>query len=121
VSKEERLLRAAVKAVVDKKGSNPVILDLREVSSVTDYFLIVSGSTARQVKAMAEAIDEEVSKEKVNPLRTEGVTGAKWILMDYGDFVVHLFEESTRAFYDLERLWRHVPSMPAESFSEGTP
>jgi ribosome-associated protein len=109
---------AAVKAVVEKKGSNPVILDLREVSSITDYFLIASGSTSRQVKAIAEAIDEEISKEKVNPLRTEGVSGGKWILIDYGDFVVHLFEEATRNFYDLERLWRHAPSMPAEAFKE---
>ena len=103
---DERL-RAALHAAGERKALDPVVLDLREVASFTDYFLIASGTNVRQVQAIADAVEEELRKHLgVRPLRVEGYKSAEWILLDYGDFIFHVFEEKSRRFYDLERLWR---------------
>ncbi len=99
---------AAVRAAEDKKALDVVVLDLREVASFTDYFVITSGANARQVQAIADSVEEELKKQKKRPLRIEGYTSAEWVLVDYGDFVVHVFEDKARKFYDLERLWREA-------------
>ena len=96
-------------AAIDKKAYNLVVLDLREHSSVTDYFLICSAGSTRQVKSIAEAVDEQLGKKKVQPLGVEGLPEARWVLMDYGDLVVHVFHHETREIYDLERLWGGAP------------
>ena len=120
---DERLL-VALHAAGERKAHELVVLDLREVASFTDYFLIASGTNVRQVQAIADAVEEELRKHLgVRPLRVEGYKSAEWILLDYGDFIFHVFEEKSRRFYDLERLWRdaaRVPLPPEASGAEGS-
>jgi ribosome-associated protein len=95
----------------DKKAVDPVRLDLREVLGYTDYFVICSGRTDRQTKAIHDGILEGMKKDHgVLPRRVEGLSEARWILMDYLDVVVHVFTPETREFYALERLWGEVPA-----------
>ena len=117
---DERVL-AALHAASEKKAIEPVVLDLREIASFTDYFVIVSGANERQVQAISDEIYESLKKSGHAAARVEGYTTAEWILLDYGDFVVHVFEQKARKFYDLERLWRESKriELPAE-FSAGS-
>ncbi|HSY11529.1 MAG TPA: ribosome silencing factor [Verrucomicrobiae bacterium] len=97
----------AVKACQEKKAENITILQLDEqASGFTDYFLVCSGSNPRQVQAISDEIDQKLSADGVEPKHIEGYNQAEWLLMDYVDFVVHIFSESARKFYDLERLWK---------------
>lgn len=102
---DERML-TALEAAAEKKAINSVVLDLREIASFTDYFVITSGSNERQVQAISDEIVETLKKAGTAAARVEGYKTAEWILLDYGDFVVHVFDEKARTFYDLERLWR---------------
>jgi ribosome-associated protein len=102
---DERMVMA-LGAAGEKKAINSVVLDLREIASFTDYFLITSGTNERQVQAISDEIVETLKKAGTAAARVEGYKTAEWILLDYGDFVVHVFNEKARAFYDLERLWR---------------
>lgn len=102
---DERMI-AALKAAGEKKAVNNVVLDLREVATFTDYFVITSGTNERQVQAISDGIVETLKKAGSAAARVEGYKTAEWILLDYGDFVVHVFDQKARAFYDLERLWR---------------
>jgi ribosome-associated protein len=97
--------------VLDKKAEEPVILDIREINWVTDYFVICHGFSSRQVKAIAEYLREKLVKSEVRILGEEGFTEGKWVLLDVGDVVVHVFDEPVRKFYDLERLWIHAPEI----------
>ncbi|HKY42035.1 MAG TPA: ribosome silencing factor, partial [Pyrinomonadaceae bacterium] len=92
------------------------VLDLREIASFTDYFLIVSGANERQVQAISDEVYEQLKKAGHAAARVEGYKTAEWILLDFGDFVVHVFEQKARKFYDLERLWRESKrvELPAE-------
>ena len=112
---DERVL-AALHAASEKKAIEPVVLDLREIASFTDYFVIVSGANERQVQAISDEIYESLKKAGHAAARVEGYKTAEWILLDYGDFVVHVFEQKARKFYDLERLWRESKrvELPAE-------
>lgn len=98
-------LRTAVEACQEKKAAEILVLDLRGLASFTDYFLICSGASNRQLKAIADEIEETVAMMKRKPAHREGYPRGEWILMDYVDFVVHVFTTSSRAYYDLERLW----------------
>ena len=104
----------STQAVIDKKALDVVVLDMRHASSITDYFLICSGSSARQVQAIADAVDEQLSRWGVAPLGVEGYQDARWILMDYGDVIVHVFVQDVREFYDLERLWAIAPKIDVQ-------
>jgi ribosome-associated protein len=97
---------AALAAADDKKAVDLVVLDVREVASFTEYFVIAGGANARQVQAIADGVQERLKQSGRRPARVEGYRHAEWVLLDYGDFVVHVFEEKARRFYDLERLWR---------------
>ncbi|HEY0004228.1 MAG TPA: ribosome silencing factor [Pyrinomonadaceae bacterium] len=99
-------LCTALRAANDKKALEMVVLDLREIASFTDYFLIASGTNVRQVQAISDEIAERLKKQGTPAERIEGYKSAEWILLDYGDFLVHVFEDKSRKFYDLERLWR---------------
>jgi ribosome-associated protein len=101
----------STRAATDKKALDVVVLDMRQASSITDFFLICSGGSARQVQAIADAIDEQLSQWGVASLGVEGYHEARWILMDYGDVIVHVFAQDTREFYDLERLWANAPKV----------
>ena len=103
--KPETLVRHAAHAVLDKKASDVVILDVRTLSGFTDYFLLASGANQKQIVAMADAVEQALRQERLRPAHVEGYPRQEWILMDYGPFVVHLFTPRSRAFYDLERLW----------------
>jgi|ERR1700730_6127686 len=102
---DERML-TALEAAAEKKAINSVVLDLREIASFTDYFVITSGTNERQVQAISDEIVDTLKKAGTAAARVEGYKTAEWILLDYGDFVVHVFDEKARTFYDLERLWR---------------
>lgn len=100
-----RRLLLCINAVLQKKANNIVVLNVKEVSSFTDYMLICSGATDRQVQAVSNAIQEYLKKENIKPLGVEGKTNAEWILLDYDDVVISVFQESARSFYGLEDLW----------------
>lgn len=97
----------ALHCASEKKAVNEVVLDLRDIASFTEFFLIAGGTNPRQVQAISDEIGERLKKQlDARPIRVEGYKTAEWILMDYGDFIVHLFDRKSREFYDLERLWR---------------
>lgn len=100
-----REVKISIKASQAKKGENLVVLDLREISSFTDYFVILHGNSARQNLALQENIEKELKKEKTVPLSIEGKELGEWILMDYGSFIIHVFSEKAREYYSLEKLW----------------
>jgi ribosome-associated protein len=95
----------AIRAAYDKKAQQVTVMDLRPAHAFTDAFVICSGQTSRQVKAIAEAVEQALKKDHERPAHVEGLERAEWVLMDYFDFVVHVFTPDTRAFYGLERLW----------------
>lgn len=99
-------VRAAARAAADKLGENTIIIAVGDVLAITGYFVITSGRNARQVRAIADEIEEQLTiLDGPKPSRVEGRAEAEWLLMDYGDFVVHVFQSSSREYYDLERLW----------------
>ena len=95
----------AVRAALDKKAADVVVLDLRNTPAFTDFFVLCSGQTQRQVRAIADAVEETLRAARVRPAHVEGYDRADWILMDFFTFIVHVFTPQTRAFYSLERLW----------------
>lgn len=101
----QAIVNIAVQAAEDKKAIDITVLDIREVSVITDYFVICSGRSRTQVKAIVENIQEILEKEGVVALRREGFREGNWVLLDYGDVIIHVFQESERQFYKLERLW----------------
>ena len=104
-------VREAVAAAEDRKAVDLRVLHLEKVSDFTDFFLICSGTSERQVQAIADAVQERMREEKVRPLHVEGFNRGQWVLLDYGDFVVHIFQEEPRRFYSLERLWGDAPDV----------
>ncbi|HEX3127813.1 MAG TPA: ribosome silencing factor [Thermoanaerobaculia bacterium] len=107
-------VRDAVAAAEDRKAVELRVLHLEKVSDFTDYFLICSGTSERQVQAIADAVQERMREERVRPLHVEGYNRGQWVLLDYGDFVVHIFQEEPRRFYSLERLWGDAPDVTNE-------
>ena len=102
----EEGLEEALEAARERKAQDIVLLDLQEVATFTDHFLICSGTSSRHVQAIADEIERRLRVGGLRPAHIEGYNHAEWVLMDYADFVVHIFGEKARAFYDLERLWR---------------
>jgi len=103
-------LREAVRAALDRKAVNLTVLDVRKICSFADYFIICSGTSTRHTRAISDAIEEHLKKDLgLTPAHLEGYTQSEWILMDYFDFVIHIFLEPAREFYDLERLWKSAP------------
>ncbi len=100
-----RELQVAIEASRDKKAHDIVVLDLRGLASFTDFFLLCTGNSNRQLKTIADAIEEKLGKIRVKPGHLEGYPHGDWLLLDYVDFVVHLFTPRSRNHYDLERLW----------------
>jgi ribosome-associated protein len=95
----------AAKAAFNKKALDVIILDLSGLTFIADYFVICSGESTTQVKAIAEFIEQEFASKRVKPLGVEGAVHSHWILLDYGDVIIHVFEKETRAYYNLEKLW----------------
>ena len=106
------LWKVAAKAASSKKGEGTVVLEVGEILAITDAFVITSGDNVRQVRAIAEEVERKVDEAGgPKPLRIEGLADARWVLMDYGDFVVHVFLGEVRDFYRLERLWSDAPHL----------
>lgn len=99
----------AVELLIDRKAEDVTLLDLRSVSGATDFFLIATGRSDTHVSAIADHVVEELRKQDVKPYGVEGMRSGRWVLIDYVDFVVHVFHPAARDFYQLERLWGDVP------------
>lgn len=106
-------LREAIRAAQDRKAVNMAVLEVSDICSFTDHFVICSGTSTRHTRAISDAIHEKLKKKSdLIPAHVEGYNQAEWILMDYFDFVVHIFTERAREFYDLERLWKSARRVP---------
>ncbi len=102
----KEMARIAAAALEDKKARDLKILDISDVSVLADYFIIASGSNRNQVQAMVDEVEEKLGQAGYTPKQIEGYQTANWILMDYQDLIIHVFDEENRLFYDLERIWR---------------
>jgi len=102
----------AARAADDKQAKEIRVLDLREITSFADYFVICSGSNPRQIQAIADEVQLRLKKFGEHANSIEGYENAEWVLMDYGDYLVHIFSEKARVYYDLERLWRDAKPLP---------
>ena len=108
----KEIARLAVAALEDRKAVDVKVINIENISTLADYFIIASGTNRNQVQAMSEAVEEELQKHDIHPKNIEGYQTANWILMDYGDIVLHIFDEENRLFYDIERIWKD--GSPAE-------
>ena len=106
--------REVVAAAEDLKAKGLRVLELSGISSLADYFLVCSGTSERQVQAIADAVLQRLRGERVRPHHVEGYQAGRWVLLDFGDFVVHVFDEETRSFYALEKLWADAPDVTHE-------
>ena len=107
----EQLWLAAVEAAEAKQAKDTKVLDLRDVTSFADFFVIASGANARQIQAIADEVEVQLKKLGEYPLSVEGYQNAEWVLLDYGDYLIHIFTEKARQYYDLERLWRDAKTV----------
>ena len=106
MNQAKEMVRLAYKALDDKKAEDIKVIEIGTISVIADYFIIANGTNPSQVEAMVGAVTEELGRAGYEPKRIEGVRNSGWILMDYGDVVVHIFNKEDRLFYDLERIWR---------------
>jgi ribosome-associated protein len=111
VTDSQKRALLCVNASLEKKAKDLIILNVSGISAFADYFIICSGTSDRQVRAVAAAIQENLKKSGILPLGIEGEAAGRWILLDYDDVIIHVFLDSVRAFYDLERLWSEAPRM----------
>lgn len=102
----KQMAKVAVEALKEKKGYDVKVIDISEISILADYFIIANGSNANQVQAMVDNVEEQMYKAGFDDPKVEGYNNASWILLDYNDVVLHIFDEESRSFYNLERLWR---------------
>lgn len=109
----------AAVAIDDKKGLGVVLLDVSRLLVITDVFVIASGTSNRHVRTLAEEVEMRLKDGGRRPLRREGLEDGTWVLLDYGDVVVHVFDEPTRSYYDLERLWGDAPRLPFDPVPPG--
>lgn len=100
------MAKLAFTALEDKKGEDIKVIQVDEVSVLADYFIISNGTNTSQVQALVDSVEESLGKGGYEPLRIEGIGNSSWVLMDYGDIIVHIFSQEDRLFYDLERIWR---------------
>ena len=108
------LVKKIVEALEDKKAEDITVLDIGEVSSIADYFIIANGNSESQVRALVDNVEEELSKAGYEMKQREGYGSGNWVLMDFGEIIVHVFDKENRLFYDLERIWRDGVQIPVE-------
>ena len=118
VSTEKMMAQIACKAIDDKKGQDIKVIDIHNVSVIADYFVIASGTNSNQVQAIVDNVEEQLGRAGFEAKQIEGNRNSSWILMDYGDVIVHVFDEENRLFYDLERIWRDVKVLEMDEFLE---
>jgi ribosome-associated protein len=114
VATAERRVRRAARTALEKRALDLIVLDVQRVSGIADYFLICSGRSTTHITTIMDAIREELKADGARPLHAEGQPESGWVLLDYGDVLIHLFLEDTRAYYALERLWGDVPRLSVE-------
>ena len=118
VSTEKMMAQIACKAIDDKKGQDIKVIDIHNVSVIADYFVIASGTNSNQVQAIVDTVEEQLGRAGFEAKQIEGNRNSSWILMDYGDVIVHVFDEENRLFYDLERIWRDGKVLEMDAFLE---
>ena len=118
-SRSKKMAGLVYRALEDKKAEDIKVLDIENISTLADYFIIASGKNHNQVQAMSDAVDEALGRAGYTPKQTEGYRSANWILLDYGDIVVHIFDTENRLFYDLERIWRDGTVTTIDELEEG--
>ena len=118
VSTEKMMAQIACKAIDDKKGQDIKVIDIHTVSVIADYFVIASGTNSNQVQAIVDNVEEQLGRAGFEAKQIEGNRNSSWILMDYGDVNVHVFDEENRLFYDLERIWRDGKVLEMDEFLE---
>lgn len=116
MNREKEMTKIALRALDDKKAMDVKVIDIHEVSVLADYFVIASGSNSNQVQAMVDNVEGELTKAGYEPKQIEGTKNSNWILMDYGDLIIHVFDEENRLFYDLERIWRDGKILDMDQF-----
>lgn len=112
----KELVKCVINALEDKKAEDIKIIDISEVSTIADYFIIAGGTNRSQIQAMADNVEEQLYKAGCPLKQKEGYETANWVLMDFGDVIVHVFDKENRFLYDLERVWRDGKSVDKESF-----
>ncbi len=115
MTEPRQLATLAARAASEKQGRDVTVLDVGDLIAITDYFVICSGANDRHVKTLAEEIETALRGHGVKPVRREGEREARWVLLDFGDFVAHVFREDDREYYGLERLWADAPTLSWES------
>ena len=118
VNTEKMMAQIACKAIDDKKGQDIKVIDIHNVSVIADYFVIASGTNSNQVQAIVDNVEEQLGRAGFEAKQIEGNRNSSWILMDYGDVIVHVFDEENRLFYDLERIWRDGKVLEIDEFLE---
>lgn len=113
----KEMAKLAIAALEDKKAEAVKVIDISEVSTIADYFIIASGKNRSQIQAMCDSVEEALGRAGIEKKQTEGYQNANWILMDYGDIIVHIFDAENRLFYDLERIWRDGKEMDASGLA----
>ena len=117
MSKELEMVRLACKALDEKKALDIKVIDIHEVSVIADYFVIASGSNLNQVQAMVDNVQEELFKAGYEMKQMEGYREGNWILLDFGDIIIHIFDKENRLFYDLERIWKDGKEVSIEELN----
>ena len=115
---EREMTQLACRALDEKKGKDIKVIDIHGVSVIADYFVIASGTNQNQVQALVDNVEEKLGRAGFEPKQVEGTRNSSWILMDYGDMIVHVFDEENRLFYDLERIWRDGKTLDVNEFLE---
>lgn len=118
MNQSKEMARIAWQALSDKKGEDIKIIDITGVSVLADYFIIASGNSESQISALVDNVEEELHKAGYHLKQREGRSGASWILLDFGDIIVHVFDKENRLFYDLERIWKDGKDIAPEQLSE---
>lgn len=116
MEQSKEMARIACKALEEKKGEDICIIDIADVSVLADYFIIANGSNSNQVNALVDAVEEELSKAGYEPKQREGYGMGSWVLLDYSDIIVHVFDKENRLFYDLERIWKDGKRIDIKEF-----
>lgn len=113
----KKMVKLAYQALEEKKGEDIQIIEIKDISIIADYFIIANGSNSHQVDALVDSVRDKLGRSGYEPLRVEGVRSASWILMDYGDVIVHVFSKEDRLFYNLERIWRDGKTISKEELN----
>jgi ribosome-associated protein len=114
----KKMVRLAYEALEEKKGEDITVIEIKDISIIADYFIIANGMNSSQVDALMNSVSGTLSKNGFEPKRIEGIRSASWVLMDYGDVVVHVFSKEDRLFYNLERIWRDGKTVSREQLED---